>query len=274
VYSSGIMAAAMRIALGIEYAGSAFEGWQSQPHGRTVQDAVERALGIIAGESIRLHAAGRTDTGVHATAQVVHFDTGAHRPVTAWVRGTNTWLPPGVAVRWAVEVDEGFHARYLARERSYRYLLCDAPVRPAILAGRVGWFHLPLDVERMADAAAQLCGEHDFSSFRAASCQAKTPVRVMSEARVAREGGIIMFDFSANGFLHHMVRNLVGALVAVGKGERLPQWIGELLAGRERAKGAPTFAPDGLYLCGVSYPPHWPLPDGGRIMTRPYFVMT
>ncbi|MCL1824950.1 MAG: tRNA pseudouridine(38-40) synthase TruA [Betaproteobacteria bacterium] len=263
----------MRIALGIEYAGDAFEGWQSQPHGHTVQDTVERALGFIAGEPVRLHAAGRTDTGVHATAQVAHFDTEARRPMTAWVRGANTWLPTGVAIRWAVEVDEGFHARYLARERSYRYLLFDAPVRPAVLAGRVGWFHLPLDVEKMAVAAAQLCGEHDFSSFRAASCQAKTPVRIMSKAHVAREGGIIALDFSANGFLHHMVRNLVGALVAVGKGEQPPQWLGELLACRERAKGAPTFSPDGLYLCGVSYPSRWPLPEDGYIMTKPYFAM-
>ncbi|MCL2875214.1 MAG: tRNA pseudouridine(38-40) synthase TruA [Betaproteobacteria bacterium] len=263
----------MRIALGIEYAGNAFEGWQSQPHGRTVQDVIERALGIIADEPVRLHAAGRTDAGVHATAQVAHFDTGARRPVTAWVRGTNTWLPAGVAIRWAVEVDEGFHARYLARARSYRYLLYDAPVRPAVLAGRVGWFHLPLDVEKMATAAAQLCGEHDFSSFRATSCQARTPVRTVSEAHVRREGGIIVFDFSANGFLHHMVRNLVGALVMVGKGERAPQWLGELLAACERAKGASTFAPDGLYLCGVSYPQRWPLPEGGRIMTKPYFAV-
>jgi tRNA pseudouridine38-40 synthase len=263
----------MRIALGIEYAGNVFKGWQSQPHGRTVQDVIERALGIIAGESVRLHAAGRTDTGVHATAQVAHFDTGVYRPMTAWVRGTNTWLPAGVAIRWAVEVDENFHARYLACSRSYRYLLYDAPVQPAVLAGRVGWFHLPLDAEKMAAAAAQLIGEHDFSSFRTASCQGKTPVRTMSEVHVAREGGIIAFDFSANGFLHRMVRNLVGALVMVGKGERSPQWIGELLANRERAKGAPTFAPDGLYLCGVSYSPHWSLPEGGRIMAKPYFVM-
>jgi tRNA pseudouridine38-40 synthase len=264
----------MRIALGIEYAGNAFEGWQSQPHGRTVQDTVERALGIIAGESVRLYAAGRTDTGVHATAQVAHFDTRAYRPVTAWVRGTNTWLPKGVAVRWAVEVDEAFHARYSARERSYRYLLHDAPMRPAILAGRVGWFHLPLDVERMAAAATHLIGEHDFSSFRAASCQGRTPVRIMVDAHVVREGGIVTFDFRANGFLHHMVRNLVGALVSVGKGKHLPQWIGELLECRDRARGAPTFAPDGLYLCGVSYPSLWPLPEGGRIMARPYFAVT
>jgi tRNA pseudouridine38-40 synthase len=262
---------AVRIALGIEYAGDAFEGWQSQLHGRTVQDAVERALGIIAGESIRLHAAGRTDTGVHATAQVVHFDTAAHRPLTAWVRGANAWLPASISIRWAVEVDERFHARFLAFERSYRYLLHNAPVRPAVLAGRVGWFHLPLDVEKMAAAAAQLLGRHDFSSFRTASCQSKTPVRIMNVARVAREGGIIVFDFSANGFLHHMVRNLVGALVCVGKGERPPQWIGELLACRDRSMGAATFAPDGLYFCGVSYPSLWSLPEGGRILTKPYF---
>ncbi|MCL2644457.1 MAG: tRNA pseudouridine(38-40) synthase TruA, partial [Betaproteobacteria bacterium] len=227
-----------------------------------------------AGESVRLHAAGRTDSGVHATAQVAHFDTKAYRPITAWIRGSNTLLPQGVAIRWAVEVDESFHARFLARERSYRYLLCDMSVRPAVLAGRVGWFHLPLDVEKMAAAAEQLCGKHDFSSFRAASCQAKTPVRVMHKAHVQREGGVIAFDFSANGFLYRMVRNIVGALVMVGKGEKEPQWLGELLESRERAKGAPTFSPDGLYLCGVSYQPYWSLPEGGRIMTKPYFAVT
>lgn len=269
-----MVVADVRIALGIEYAGDAFEGWQSQPHGRTVQDVLERALGAIAGEPIKLHAAGRTDTGVHATAQVAHFDTGASRSLAAWVRGANTFLPLGVSVRWSLEVDEDFHARFSAYERSYRYLLCDVPVRPAVLAGKVGWFHLPLDVEKMATAAAQLVGEYDFSSFRAASCQAKTPVRNMLEAHVRREAGVIVFDFRANGFLHHMVRNLVGALVYVGKGERPVQWISELLASRERAKGAPTFSPDGLYLCGVAYPPRWALPDGGRIMSRPYFAVS
>ncbi|MDR2031316.1 MAG: tRNA pseudouridine(38-40) synthase TruA [Azoarcus sp.] len=258
-----------RIALGIEYAGNAFEGWQSQAHGRTVQDAIEHALAAVAGETVRVAAAGRTDTGVHATAQVAHFDTAARRPATAWVRGTNAHLPPGVAIRWAVEVDERFHARFRACERSYRYVLIDAPVRPAVLAGRAGWFHRPLDEAKMAVAAHQLLGEHDFSAFRAAACQAKTPTRVMYGATVRREDGVIVFDFRANGFLHHMVRNLVGALVYVGKGARPPQWIGEVLASRARA--APTFAPDGLYLCGVAYPPDWPLPDGGRIIARPRF---
>lgn len=266
--------AVVRVALGIEYAGDAFEGWQSQPHGRTVQDAVEGALGAIAGEPVRTAVAGRTDAGVHATAQVAHFDTTARRPETAWVRGANNRLPPGVAIRWAVEVDESFHARYRARERGYRYLLFNAPVRPAVLAGRVGWFHLPLDEARMAAAAAYLPGERDFSAFRAASCQAKTPVRIVSEASVRRDGDMIVFDFRANGFLHHMVRNLVGALVCVGRGARPPAWIGELLASRDRARAAPTFAPDGLYLCAVSYPPCWPLPGGGRIIVRPDLALT
>ncbi|MDR2261422.1 MAG: tRNA pseudouridine(38-40) synthase TruA [Azoarcus sp.] len=263
---------AARVALGIEYAGDAFEGWQSQAHGRTVQDAIERALGIVAGEAVRVAAAGRTDAGVHATAQVAHFDTTARRPATAWVRGANAHLPPGVAIRWAAEVDERFHARFLACERSYRYVLVNAPVRPAVLAGRAGWFHLPLDEAKMAAAARLLRGEHDFSAFRAASCQARTPLRHMHEAAVTREGGVITFDFRANGFLHHMVRNLVGALVYVGKGAQPPQWLGEVLASRERARAAPTFAPDGLYLCGVEYPPGWPLPGGGRIIARPCFT--
>src|SRR5690606_36358798 len=163
----------------------------------------------IAAEPVRLHCAGRTDTGVHASVQVVHFDTCAQRPLSAWVRGVNALLPATVAVRWSVEADQDFHARYLATERQYRYILHNAPTRPALLAGRVGWFHLPLDEARMAEAAACLVGTHDFSSFRAAGCQSKTPVRVMYEARVGRQGDYLLFDFRANGFLHHMIRNLV-----------------------------------------------------------------
>jgi tRNA pseudouridine38-40 synthase len=264
----------MRIALGIEYAGDAFEGWQSQSHGRTVQDAIERALAIVAGEPVRTQVAGRTDTGVHATAQVAHFDTCAKRPITAWVRGANTHLPAAVRILWATEVDDKFHARFLAYERCYRYLLYNAPVRPAVLAGRAGWVHLPLDEAKMAAAATQLLGWHDFSAFRAASCQAKTPLKLMSEASVTRAGRMLVFDFRANGFLHHMVRKLVGALVYVGKGTQPPQWVGELLESRDRTLAGPTFAPDGLYLCGVSYPPHWSLPDSGRIIARPYFSLT
>ncbi|HRP66410.1 MAG TPA: tRNA pseudouridine(38-40) synthase TruA [Thauera sp.] len=258
-----------RIALGLEYAGDAFCGWQSQAHGRTVQDVLEAALGTIAAERVRLHCAGRTDAGVHASAQVVHFDTNARRPTTAWVRGVNALLPAAVVVRWATEVDDGFHARFLATERRYRYILHNAPTRPAMLAGRVGWFHPPLDEARMAQAVDCLLGWHDFSSFRAAGCQSKTPVRLMHEASVRRQGDYLLFDFRANGFLHHMIRNLVGALVYVGKGRYPVGWMRELLEARDRTRAAPTFAPDGLYLCGVSYPPRWPLPNDGRIIALP-----
>lgn len=258
-----------RVVLGLEYAGDAFCGWQSQAHGRTVQDALEGALTQIAAHPVRLHCAGRTDTGVHASAQVVHFDTQAERPQSAWVRGVNALLPSAVVVRWSAQVGDDFHARYLACERRYRYILHNAPTRPAMLAGRVGWFHLPLDEVRMAAAAECLVGTHDFSSFRAAACQSKTPVRVMHEARVTRQGEYLLFDFRANGFLHHMIRNLVGALVYVGKGRYPVAWMRELLEARDRRRAAPTFSPDGLYLCGVSYPPCWPLPNDGRIIALP-----
>ncbi|THF66858.1 tRNA pseudouridine(38-40) synthase TruA [Pseudothauera nasutitermitis] len=259
----------MRIALGVEYAGDAFLGWQSQPHGRGVQDALEQALAGICAHPVRVHCAGRTDAGVHASAQVVHFDTASVRPPGAWVRGVNALLPAAVAVRWAVEIDEDFHARYRAVARRYRYLLHNTPVRPALLAGRVGWFHSPLDVERMAAAAALLRGRHDFSAFRAAGCQARTPVRDLYQAEVTRHGEYVVFDFHADGFLHHMIRNLVGALCYVGKGKHPPAWIGELLMQRDRTRAAPTFMPDGLYLCGVDYPARWSLPDEGRIIALP-----
>ena len=258
-----------RIVLGLEYAGDAFCGWQSQAHGRTVQDVLEAALRQIAAHPVRLHCAGRTDTGVHASAQVVHFDTAAQRPPSAWVRGVNALLPSAVVVRWSAEVGDDFHARYLACERQYRYILHIAPTRPAMLAGRVGWFHPPLDAARMAAAAECLVGTHDFSSFRAAGCQSKTPVRVMREARVTRQGDYLLFDFRANGFLHHMIRNLVGALVYVGKGRYPVEWMRELLEACDRTRAAPTFSPDGLYLCGVAYPARWPLPNDGRIIALP-----
>lgn len=259
----------MRIAIGVEYAGDAFEGWQSQAHGRTVQDRLEAAIGSIAGHAVRLHCAGRTDAGVHATAQVAHFDAFSERPVSSWIRGVNSHLPSSVVVRWAREVDDGFHARFCATARRYRYILHNAATRPAILAGRVGWFHLPLDVKAMGEAVCALVGQHDFSAFRAAGCQAKSPVKLMHEARVAREGDYLVFDFHASAFLHHMVRNLVGALVYVGKGRYPPWWLAELLASRDRTRAAPTFEGGGLYLCGVDYPPHWPLPGEGRIIAHP-----
>ena len=250
-----------RIVLGLEYAGDAFCGWQSQAHGRTVQDVLEAALRQIAAHPVRLHCAGRTDTGVHASAQVVHFDTAAQRPPSAWVRGVNALLPSAVVVRWSAEVGDDFHARYLACERQYRYILHNAPTRPAMLAGRVGWFHPPLDAARMAAAAECLVGTHDFSSFRAAGCQSKTPVRVMREARVTRQGDYLLFDFRANGFLHHMIRNLMGCLLLVGQGLKPAGWMAQVLAARDRDAAAPTFSPDGLYFLGPIYAPHWQLPE-------------
>ncbi|AYH44953.1 tRNA pseudouridine(38-40) synthase TruA [Azoarcus sp. DN11] len=259
----------MRIALGVEYAGDAFQGWQSQSHGRTVQDHLEAALAGIAGHPVRLHCAGRTDAGVHATAQVVHFDTTAARPMHGWIRGTNARLTSPISVRWAVEVADDFHARFCAVSRRYRYILHNSVVRPALLAGRVGWFHPPLDAAAMSEAARSLLGWHDFSAFRAAGCQAKSPVKLMHDAQVRRDGEYIVFDFWANAFLHHMVRNLVGALVYVGKGHYPIGWLAEVLASRDRSRAALTFPADGLYLSGVEYLPHWPLPDEGRIIALP-----
>ncbi|HET9577427.1 MAG TPA: tRNA pseudouridine(38-40) synthase TruA [Usitatibacter sp.] len=250
----------MRIALGLEYDGTAFCGWQTQPSRCGVQDHLQEALTRFADVSVEVVAAGRTDTGVHATAQVVHFDTDAKRELQGWVRGTNAYLHEAARVVWASEVPADFHARYSARARTYCYLLSNTPVAPAVLRGRVGWFHRPLDVARMAEAAKALVGEHDFTSFRDAECQAKSPVRELHEARVASVGPLIVFTFRANAFLHHMVRNLVGSLVYVGAGRQEPGWIGELLAMRDRTAAAPTFAPEGLYLAGVEYDPAFTLP--------------
>ncbi|MCB1957810.1 MAG: tRNA pseudouridine(38-40) synthase TruA [Rhodocyclaceae bacterium] len=267
------MADRQRIAIGLEYDGRGFEGWQTQPHGRTVQDALERALGRIADtERVATVCAGRTDTGVHATVQVAHFDAPVARPDQAWVRGVNSHLPEGVAVLWARPVDEGFHARFRAQSRIYRYLLLNRPVRPGLLAGRVGWHHLPLDVEAMAQAAQGLVGTHDFSAFRAAACQARSPVREMRRVALSRRGDLIVFEFEANAFLHHMIRNLVGALVYVGKGAWTAGRLASVLAARDRSQAAPTFSPDGLYLCGVDYSDAWLLPERGRIISRPLFA--
>jgi tRNA pseudouridine38-40 synthase len=250
----------MKIAIGIEYDGSGFHGWQSQPSGDTVQDHLERALASIAGEPVRIAAAGRTDTGVHAVAQVAHFETAAVRPGSAWVRGVNALLPPAIAVQWAVPVAEDFHARYSAAARTYRYVLCNHPVRPALHHGRVGWFHLSLDAAAMRVAAAHLSGEHDFSAFRSSECQAKSPVRTLRSWAIDQRGTYLFFEFTANAFLHHMVRNIVGCLVYIGKGKHPPGWLADVLASRDRRQAAPTFAPDGLYLASVEYAPGWKLP--------------
>lgn len=250
-----------RIALGIEYNGASFRGWQTQPGGGTVQDALQAALAQIAGERVDVVCAGRTDAGVHATGQVVHFDTALERPLTAWVRGVNTFLPDTVAVRWAQPVDSEFHARFSAYARHYRYLLLNRSQRPGVQSGRVGWCHQPLDEERMQAAAAVLRGEHDFSSFRAAECQAKSPLKTMHVASVRRAGEMIVFDFEASAFLHHMVRNLVGSLVYIGQGRQAVDWMQTLLEVRDRRVAAPTFAAEGLYLVGVRYEERWALPN-------------
>jgi tRNA pseudouridine38-40 synthase len=253
-----------RIALGVEYDGSRFCGWQTQPPGCAVQDALERALAEVAGEPVATICAGRTDAGVHALSQVVHFDTAAERPDTAWVRGVNALLPAPCAVTWSRPVAQDFNARYSAVSRTYRYLLLNHPVRPAAEQARVGWFHLPLDLERMRSAARLLVGEHDFSAFRSSECQARSPVRTLARLDIARSADYLVLDFCGNAFLHHMVRNIVGCLVYVGKGKHPPEWVGEVLAGRDRSRAAPTFEAAGLYLARVEYDARWGLPEAPR----------
>jgi len=248
----------LRIALGLEYDGAAFCGFQTQPTSCGVQDHLEAALSKFADSPVEITAAGRTDAGVHAAAQVVHLDTEATR--ADWARGTNAFLPPTIRVHWWTVVPDDFHARYSARARTYRYLLVNAPVAPALLAGKAGWYHRPLDAARMAEGAKALVGAHDFSSFRDAECQAKSPVRDLSVATIVRRGDVVDFTFRANAFLHHMVRNMVGALVYVGSGKQDPRWIAELIEMKDRTRAAPTFAPDGLYLAGIEYDPAFRLP--------------
>lgn len=250
----------MRLALGLEYDGGAFCGWQTQPGGCGVQDALEAALTGISGEKIQTACAGRTDAGVHALGQVVHFDTAAARPLSAWTRGANALLPEGIAVLWARETTVEFHARFSATGRRYVYLLLNRPQRPGLLRGRVGWHHRKLDVQAMQEAASCLMGEHDFSAFRSAECQAKTPVKIMREVNISARGELIRFEFRASAFLQHMVRNIVGSLLPVGRGERPVSWPGELLAGRDRAVAGPTAPANGLVFLGPRYPRDWGLP--------------
>ena len=254
----------MRIALGLEYDGADFCGWQSQSSGCGVQDALETAIASIAQHSVRVHAAGRTDAGVHALMQVVHFDTKSDRDEYAWVRGVNAFLPPSVRVVWSKRVTDEFHARFSAQFRHYEYMLINASVSPAILATKAGWYHLPLSLVAMQKGASYLIGEHDFSAFRASECQAKTPIRTMHEARVRQAGGQFIFKFSANAFLQHQVRNMLGALIYVGNGKYPPELVKELLAQKDRTLSPPTFSPNGLYLTGVDYDEQWQLPSGAK----------
>lgn len=252
--------ASMRIAAIVEYDGSNFSGWQWQDDAPSVQQAVEKALSQVADAPIRVTTAGRTDAGVHARAQVIHFDTNAIRSDYAWLRGANSNLPDSVALLWASEVDPEFHARFAATGREYHYVILNRSVRPTFLAKRVTHEYRPLELERMLAAAQYLPGTHDFSSFRAMQCQAKSPVRTLRELTVSRHGEFIVIKAAANAFLHHMVRNLAGVLMDIGAGEKSPEWAREVLNARDRSLGGITASPDGLYLTAVEYPAHFNIP--------------
>ena len=277
----------MRVVLGLSYSGAGYLGWQSQPGGQTVQDRLEAALARFADRPVRTVCAGRTDTGVHALNQVVHFDCDVERQPGSWVRGTNTYLPRDIAVQWcrtvAAETEtetetepepepepeperaqpslRGFHARYSARARRYAYVLLESPVRPAVERGQVGWVFRALDAQAMRAAATCLIGEHDFSSFRSSECQAASPVKTLASIDITQRGAYWRFDFEANAYLHHMVRNLMGCLIAVGQGVRSAQWLAHVLEARDRRLAAPTFAPDGLYFLGPLYDADFALPE-------------
>lgn len=256
-----------RIALGLQYDGRAWHGWQSQPHRRTVQDVLEAALARFADHPVRVRCAGRTDAGVHALGQVVHFDSDARRALHGWVRGINALLPSSISVTWSAVVDESFDARFDAVARTYRYLLLVRPSPSPHWIGRAGWTHTTLDVDAMNAAARALVGTHDFSAFRAAECQAKTPVKTMHVASVQACGEFVVFTFRASAFVQHMVRNLVGTLIAVGRRRQTAEGVVRLLEERDRARVAPTFMADGLYLTRVDYPERFQIPEPARFET-------
>lgn len=243
-----------RIALGVSYDGRHWQGWQKQSHKQSVQDQLEAALEQFLHVPVDTICAGRTDTGVHATGQVVHLETDVYRSEESWVRGLNAHLPKSIAIQWAQVVDESFHARFSATSRSYSYILLNSRVRQPLWDGRAGWVFQPLDIDAMRIAATSFLGEHDFSSFRSSQCQAKSPVRTMHSLELEQFGNMIVVSLCANAFLHHMVRNIMGALIQVGQDRESVTYIDHLLKMRDRTKGAPTFSPDGLYLTGVSYP--------------------
>ena len=273
-----------RLALGIRYNGQNYHGWQSQPSGRTVQDKLEAALGAFAAQPVSTLCAGRTDSRVHGLMQVVHFDTPLERTPCSWVRGTNRYLPPDIAVQWAQPVPVEFHCRASALTRRYLYVLSQSPVRPSLDAGRVGWSMRALDGDAMRAAAALLIGEHDFSSFRASACQALSPVKTLRRIVITRHADALNsrhvsdngrdvercswhFEFEANAFLHHMIRNLMGCLVRIGQGDASPDWISRVLAARDRDAAAPTFCAAGLYFLGPLYDARWGLPAAATLQT-------
>ena len=249
-----------RVVLGVQYDGRDWQGWQSQPGGKTIQDTLEKALSTFIDAPVRTHAAGRTDSGVHATGQVVHFDCQVDRPLVSWVRGVNRYLPASIAVRSACLVPESFHARFSAMSRSYCYVLYTGQHRVPHLSGRAGWEFRPVELEPMREAASMLLGEHDFSAFRSVECQAKSPIKTLHQFDISRRGEMLVFQLRANAFLHHMVRNLLGSLLYVGQGKETPDYLFRLVAGRDRSQAAPTFMADGLYLTAVEYPSEFKLP--------------
>ena len=259
-----------RYALSIEYNGAGYHGWQAQQPGvRSVQETLEAALSKVANESIRVMCSGRTDTGVHGSNQVVHFDTTVKRSSKAWVYGTNTNLPDDIAVRWAVPVSDDFHARYSAIARRYRYVIYNQRIRPALMHDQLTWYDQLLDADKMHQAVQLLLGENDFSSFRAAGCQSNTPWRNIEEAKVFRHGSLVIMEIRANAFVHHMIRNIVGALLPIGSGEKPVEWMGELLALRDRTQGGVTAKPNGLYFVEAIYPDEFELP---KLPLGPHFL--
>jgi tRNA pseudouridine38-40 synthase len=251
----------MRLAAGLEYDGSAYAGWQAQDHARAVQTEVEAALSRVADQPVKTTCAGRTDAGVHALGQVIHFDTGAQRAVDAWLFGANSHLPPDISLRWVREVPQEFHARYSARSRRYRYVIHNSRSRSGLFARRASWCTHPLDVERMHEAAQHLLGEHDFSAYRAAECQSRTPMRRILEMFVARRGEWVVIEIEANAFLHHMVRNIAGVLIAIGRRQQPVDWTRTVLEGRDRRLGGVTVDPDGLYFLRARYDAAFGLPE-------------
>lgn len=253
-----------RIALGVSYRGSAYRGWQIQKNGlMTVQGCLEEAIEKFTEHAYRTACAGRTDAGVHALNQVVHFDPSVSRDIFSWVRGLNAFLPSDIAVRWAREVDAKFDARNAAIGRRYRYILFESPTRPSIENGLVGWTFKPINVDCMRESAAMLLGEHDFSAFRSSQCQAKSPIKILREINISKKGNYLFFDFEASAFLHHMVRNIMGSLLMVGSGVKPTHWMQDILLAQDRKLAAPTFSPDGLYFIGPRYEPSWGLPETG-----------
>jgi tRNA pseudouridine38-40 synthase len=254
-----------RYAIGIEYDGSGYAGWQTQQSLRTIQGLVETALSGVADEPVEAICAGRTDAGVHARWQIAHFDTTVTRPLRGWVMGANTELPRDISILWARPVPLHFHARYSAEARTYRYLILNRPSRPALVQKRAAWIYKPLDQGAMAEAAAYLCGHFDFSAFRSSECQSNSPIRRVEALNVERQGEWVIIEATANAFLHHMMRNIAGLLIEVGRGEAAPSWAREVLEGRDRTRGAPTAPADGLYFWDVRYPEAFGLPSGRHL---------